>query len=72
MLRPGEHARTRGFISTPSYAQVVRPVSTGSVGRWQHYAPAFAPFLPLIRSLLDHWDYKAELPEDSSGARAAS
>ncbi len=30
MLEPGEHARSKGFISTPSYSQVVQPVNTRS------------------------------------------
>ncbi len=41
MLAPGDHARAKGFISTPSYAQVLEPVSTRSVGRWQHYERHF-------------------------------
>jgi tetratricopeptide (TPR) repeat protein len=72
VLRPGEHARAKGFISTPSYAQVVRPVSSKSVGRWQHYTQAFVPVLPLIRPLLEHWHYPAELPAEGTGTRAAS
>lgn len=36
-----EHARRRGAISTPSYAQVVKPVNQRAVGRWQRYRPWF-------------------------------
>ncbi len=36
-----EHARARGAISTPSYAQVVRPVNQRAVGRWQRYREWF-------------------------------
>ena len=38
MLAPGAHARHKGFISTPSYAQVLQPVHSRSVGRWRPYA----------------------------------
>jgi hypothetical protein len=41
MLAPGVYARAKGFISTPSYAQVLEPVNAGSVGRWKHYERHF-------------------------------
>jgi tetratricopeptide (TPR) repeat protein len=58
MLAPGEHARAKGFISTPSYAQVLEPVSNRSVGRWKHYERHFgsevlAPLTPWI----ERWGY---------------
>jgi len=37
-----EHARRKGAISTPSYAQVVQPVNQRAVGRWQRYRQWFA------------------------------
>jgi tetratricopeptide (TPR) repeat protein len=55
MLAPGKHARAKGFISTPSYAQVLAPVNSRSVGRWRHYEPHFgavlAGLMPWIRRL---------------------
>lgn len=36
-----ERARRKGAISTPSYAQVVKPVNQRAVGRWQRYRPWF-------------------------------
>ncbi len=36
-----ERARSKGAISTPSYAQVVKPVNQRAVGRWQRYRPWF-------------------------------
>ncbi len=59
VLRPADHARQKGYISTPSYTQVVRPVSTRSIGRWRNYEREFAPALPMLQPLLDHWNYAA-------------
>jgi hypothetical protein len=36
-----ERARRKGAISTPSYAQVVKPVNQRAVGRWQRYRAWF-------------------------------
>lgn len=32
-----EHARQRGYIATPSYAQVTQPLYTHAVARWKRY-----------------------------------
>jgi tetratricopeptide (TPR) repeat protein len=58
MLAPGEHARAKGFISTPSYAQVLEPVSARSVGRWKHYERHFSSeALALLRPWIERWGY---------------
>jgi tetratricopeptide (TPR) repeat protein len=58
MLAPGEHARAKGFISTPSYAQVLEPVSDRSVGRWNHYERHFGcETLALLRPWIERWGY---------------
>jgi tetratricopeptide (TPR) repeat protein len=57
MLQPGTQARARGFISTPSYAQVIEPVNTRSVGRWQRYEREFADALPVLKPWLERWGY---------------
>jgi hypothetical protein len=59
MLAPGQHALGRGFISTPSYSQVVEPVHSRSVDRWRHYERHFAPVLPQVRPYLERWGYDA-------------
>jgi len=59
VLRPADHARQKGYISTPSYTEVVRPVSTRSVGRWRNYEREFTAVLPILKPLLDHWNYAA-------------
>lgn len=58
MLEPAAHARAKGFISTPSYSQVVQPVNRRSVGRWQHYRPHFEPLLPQLQPYLERWRYE--------------
>ena len=52
-----EHAARKGYISTPSYSQVVEPVNTRAVGRWQPYARWLAPALPILQPVADHWGY---------------
>ena len=57
MLAPGEHARAKGFISTPSYTQVLEPVNNRSVGRWKRYESHFAPVLPILKPWIERWAY---------------
>jgi tetratricopeptide (TPR) repeat protein len=57
LLESAAHARSKGYISTPSYAQVIQPVNQRSVGRWRAYEKHFANVLPLVRPYLDRWGY---------------
>lgn len=57
MLAPAEHARAKGYISTPSYSQVVQPVNQKAVGRWRAYERHLAPVIPQLRTYLQRWDY---------------
>jgi tetratricopeptide (TPR) repeat protein len=59
VLLPGQHARDKSYISTPSYPQVVSPISNKSVDRWRHYAGMFVPLIPIIQPQLDRWNYAA-------------
>jgi hypothetical protein len=59
LLAPWDRARSRGFISSPSYAQVLQPVHTGSVGRWRAYEPHFTPVLGQVRPWLERWGYES-------------
>ncbi len=61
MLSPGEHARARGFISTPSYAQVVQPVNSRAVGRWRAYEEHFGPVLEQVQPCLERWAYDGQV-----------
>jgi len=58
VLSPAKRAEEKRFISTPSYSQVVQPINSGSVGRWQRYAGHFAASLPLLAPYLDRWNYR--------------
>lgn len=60
LLEPGERARAKGLISTPSYAQVVEPVSARSVRRWKHYEPHFSGVLPVLLPWIERWSYSLE------------
>jgi tetratricopeptide (TPR) repeat protein len=59
LLEPTRHAKDRGFISTPSYSQVVQPVNTRAVGRWRHYRRHLEPVLPQLARQLARWNYAA-------------
>lgn len=59
MARFAEHARSKRFISTPSYAQVTQGIHPGAVNRWQGYREPFEAVLPLLRPLIDRLGYSA-------------
>jgi tetratricopeptide (TPR) repeat protein len=59
LLEPGAHAERKGFISTPSYAQVLAPVHDRSIERWRRYAGHFAPVLDELATALERWGYGA-------------
>lgn len=52
------HAQQKGFISTPSYSQVTQPPNKSAVNRWLRYESAFAPLLPLLQDVMEHWGYE--------------
>lgn len=58
MLAPAAHARSKGFISTPSYSQVIQPVNTRAVGRWRRYQASLSPVLETLRPYLQRWHYE--------------
>ncbi|MEQ4575142.1 MAG: sulfotransferase [Gammaproteobacteria bacterium] len=51
------HARGKGFISTPSYAQVVEGINRRGLDRWHPYRRHFEPVLPVLRPYLERWGY---------------
>jgi tetratricopeptide (TPR) repeat protein len=57
MARFDQHARDKGFISTPSYAQVIEPPNKKAVGRWRRYHRYFEPILPILEPMMKHWGY---------------
>lgn len=54
-----QHARQKGFISTPSYSQVTQPPNRQAMGRWRRYESTFRPLLPTLREVMEHWGYDA-------------
>src|SRR5690606_23207921 len=60
-LAPAEHARAKGYISTPSYSQVVQPVNQKAVGRWRAYERHLAPIIPRLQPYLQRWGYADRL-----------
>jgi Sulfotransferase family len=55
MLSPAAHARARGFISTPSYTQVIEPVTSRGIGRWRNYEPHLRELMPTLAPYLERW-----------------
>ncbi|WP_114238994.1 sulfotransferase family protein [Dyella sp. C9] len=59
MARFAEHARAKGYISTPSYAQVTQGIHAKAVNRWHAYREHFEPVLPILRPMLERLGYDA-------------
>ncbi|MDG2540039.1 sulfotransferase [Dyella jiangningensis] len=59
MAQFAEHARTKGFISTPSYAQVTQGIHRKAVNRWHAYREHFEPILPILQPMLERLGYEA-------------
>ena len=57
MLAFHEHARKKGYIATPSYAQVTEPANTRGLGRWLRYRAHLEPILPILKPIVEHWGY---------------
>ncbi|MHB8448798.1 MAG: tetratricopeptide repeat-containing sulfotransferase family protein, partial [Rudaea sp.] len=57
LARFDQHARDKGFISTPSYTQVIEPPNKNAVDRWRRYHKYFEPVLPVLAPLVRHWGY---------------
>ena len=57
MAHFAEHARSKGFISTPSYAQVTRGIHPRAVNRWHAWRERFEPVLPILHPLIERLGY---------------
>lgn len=57
MLGFHEHARNKGYISTPSYTQVIEPPNARAVDRWRRYEDHLAPVRAILRPMMEHWGY---------------
>lgn len=54
------HARAKGFISTPSYSQVVEGINRKGLDRWRAYRALFEPVLPVLQPYLERWGYRVD------------
>lgn len=52
-------AERRGFIKTPSYAQVAEPIYRRAVERWRKYSDQLAPVIPILKPWIDALGYAA-------------
>ncbi|HEX5305886.1 MAG TPA: sulfotransferase [Dyella sp.] len=66
LLHFDQHARDKGFIATPSYAQVTQPVNRKGLDRWKRYREALAPALPILDPMLRHWGYSVADADESA------
>ncbi len=57
MLEPSKHALGKGYIATPSYHQVVRPVNRKAVDRWRRHEPHLLPHQGRVAHLMQRWGY---------------
>jgi Flp pilus assembly protein TadD len=57
MARFAEHARSKRFISTPSYVQVTQGIHRNAVNRWHAHRAQFETVLPILRPLIDRFGY---------------
>ncbi len=55
-----DHQKTaaeRGFIRTPSYAQVMEPIYSSASGRWKRYEAQMREVLPILAPWVEHYGY---------------
>ena len=58
VLRSDEAARNKGWISTPSYHQVTRPIYRHALDRWRHYAGQLEPYRSRLMPFVEHFGYE--------------
>jgi Flp pilus assembly protein TadD len=50
-------AKDRGYIRTPSYAQVTEKIYSSANGRWKRYSSQMSEILPILKPWADRFDY---------------
>ena len=60
LARFQQQALARGYIATPSYAQVTEPLNTRAVGRWRAYRRWVEPVLPQLSLLCQRFGYSLD------------
>lgn len=58
LLNHQKTAKDRGYIRTPSYAQVTEGVYTRSSGRWEAYRAHMEPVLPILAPWIEKFGYE--------------
>ncbi|MGX7925533.1 tetratricopeptide repeat-containing sulfotransferase family protein [Tsuneonella sp. HG094] len=58
LLNHQKTARDRGYIRTPSYAQVTEKIYTRSSGRWESYRAHMEPILPILAPWVEKFGYE--------------
>ena len=58
LLQHQRTARDRGYIRTPSYAQVTEKIYTRSSGRWESYRKHMEPILPVLAPWIEKFGYE--------------
>lgn len=58
LLNHQKTARERGYIRTPSYAQVTEKIYTRSSGRWESYRAHLEPILPILAPWVEKFGYE--------------
>ena len=53
-------AAARGFIRTPSYAQVMEPIYSSASGRWKRYEAHMREVLPILAPWVDRYGYSLD------------
>ena len=72
VLNYRQNAFKRGFIKTPSYSQVVRPLYKEARYRWHRYASFFEPWFDCLQPHCKAFGYSLELPETGPAEPAHS
>lgn len=54
---PAAHAKARGTIRTPSYAQVTQPIYGTAADRWRRYEPFIKPALARLEPHINYFKY---------------
>ena len=53
-------AAARGYIRTPSYAQVMEPIYASASGRWKRYEPQMREILPILQPWIERYGYSLD------------
>lgn len=53
-------AEARGPVKDASYAQIIEPLYTRAVARWERYRPHLAPVMPILAPWIDALGYRGD------------